>query len=95
MLAPHSTCKLGGLMVRLAKRSRVCFSKLPVGNHVITELSCAFALCAASDEATEIRDDVALLTHPPPLGGFALRAAFRLSVSPPASWLGSKPSRPR
>jgi type I restriction enzyme R subunit len=33
------------------------------------------ALCAASDEATEIRDDVALLTHPPPLGGFALRAA--------------------
>jgi type I restriction enzyme, R subunit len=44
-------------------------------NQVITELSRAFALCAASDEATEIRDDVALLTHPPPLGGFALRAA--------------------
>ncbi len=29
-------------------------------NQVITELSRAFALCAASDEATEIRDDVAL-----------------------------------
>jgi len=29
-------------------------------NLVTTELSCAFALCAASDEPTEIRDDVAL-----------------------------------
>ncbi|MBL9179278.1 MAG: type I restriction endonuclease subunit R [Verrucomicrobiaceae bacterium] len=29
-------------------------------NQAITELSRAFALCAASDEATEIRDDVAL-----------------------------------
>jgi type I restriction enzyme R subunit len=29
-------------------------------NQVITELSRAFALCAASDDATEIRDDVAL-----------------------------------
>ena len=29
-------------------------------NQIITELSRAFALCAASDEATEIRDDVAL-----------------------------------
>ncbi|MCW5556840.1 MAG: type I restriction endonuclease subunit R [Verrucomicrobiae bacterium] len=29
-------------------------------NQMITELSRAFALCAASDEATEIRDDVAL-----------------------------------
>ena len=29
-------------------------------NQVITDLSRAFALCAASDEATEIRDDVAL-----------------------------------
>ncbi|MBP7140428.1 MAG: HsdR family type I site-specific deoxyribonuclease [Opitutaceae bacterium] len=29
-------------------------------NQVITELSRAFALCAASDEATQIRDDVAL-----------------------------------
>ena len=28
---------------------------------VVTELSRAFALCAASDEATEIRDDVAFL----------------------------------
>lgn len=29
-------------------------------NQVVTELSRAFALCAATDEATEIRDDVAL-----------------------------------
>lgn len=32
----------------------------PAGTSGITELSHAFALCAASDEATEIRDDVAL-----------------------------------
>lgn len=62
---------------------------------VVTELSRAFALCAASDEATAIRDDVSLLTYPPPLGGFALRAACRQSVSPSASRLGSKPCKPR
>ncbi len=54
--------------------------------------SARLALCAASDEATEIRDDVALLTHPPPLGGFALRAACgSLSRLPP---VGSAPSHP-
>ena len=57
---------------------------------VVTELSRAFALCAASDEATAIRDDVSLLTHPPPLGGFALRAACgSRSRLPP---VGSAPS---
>jgi len=44
---------------------------------IVTELSRAFALCASTDEAAAIRDDVSFLTHPPPLGGFALRASLR------------------
>lgn len=38
------------LQVRLSKRKRFV--------QIVAELSQAFALCAASDEATEIRDDV-------------------------------------
>jgi len=41
------------------------------------------------------RDLANQLTHQPPHGGFALRAAYRQSVSPPASRLGSSTRRTR
>ena len=62
---------------------------------VVTELSKAFALSAASDEAAAIRDDVSFLTHPPPPGGFALRATLRSVRLASPRPLGSKPSKRR
>ncbi|MDA1274481.1 MAG: DUF3387 domain-containing protein [Verrucomicrobia bacterium] len=49
----------GSLSARLrGKNATRSFDFWNPCNQVITELSRAFALCAASDEATEIRDDV-------------------------------------
>ena len=59
---------------------------------VVTKLPRVFALCAASDAATEIRDNVSLCTPPPPLGGSALRAPCGPRSRPPPVCLAPSPA---